>query len=1846
MTNSTSAHWVKRIFLVMLALFVSIGFATAADQKRRVQLTENADYYGFDYKTVKDVTLDQCSSACINDQQCKAFTYNLAANWCFLKSDYGTLQDTDGATAGRISVQRAAAPVKFNELSDLKFVKRQDLRANIALRAMIAALPDNGDAGDIEIRFRAASADNDFNAMRPLIQDWVAADQLYHDAWMSYANVYWRSRSKQWRTRQDYRSKALSGSLEAYRLAQNDNQRAAALEMVALSYNLAERHRPALDAYKASLAVVDDLRVRADYEKLDAVHGFRMLDYTVDSDAVSPRICVQFSEALDNENTEYTDYVRLNGLEPADLNAKNKELCVGGLVHGEQFQISLRAGLPAKIGEKIDTAITLDIYVRDRSPNVSFSGSSYVLSRSHARGIPLKTVNLDAVNMKLYQVPDAAIAEVLRSRKFNASLSGGSVFRLEDSVAAPIWEGVLEVETRLNEDVSNLMPVFKVIGDLKPGAYMLTAEGPKTDESYWQPKATQWFVVSDIGLSSLSAEDGLHVFARSLETTRPMAGVDVKLRARSGEVLDTTVTDETGYARFAPGLLRGKGAQQASAVIAETGAPDYAFLDLDSTGFDLSDRGVDGRESPGAVDAFLYTERGIYRPGATVYATALLRDAAAEAVSGLPVTFIVRRPDGVEFARGVSTGDSTGGHAQSFRLPGNALRGAWDLHLHSDPDAAPIATKRFLVEDFIPDRIEFDVAVLDEELRAGSPASMSVDARFLFGAPASGLGVSGQVSVREQQPKEGPYRGFNFGLSDERFYPVNQSFNTGARTDEAGHGEFSITIPAVNATTKPLSAKITITMKDGGGRPVQRVLERPLASNAPSMGIRPLFDGAAPEGGSAGFQLVALDENGTQIAATNVKYQLIAIERRYQWYRKSNGLWGWEAVTHTRIAKDGRIDLDDNGFARLDLDVDWGSYRLELVSADIEPVVASYDFYAGWYVEKSAFDTPDALQIGLDKDAYSAGDVAQVRLKSERDGQLQLLIANEDLLEHHTLDVVAGEQSFEVPVGDNWGAGAYVLATLHHPMDKANGQLPSRSIGVEWLNIDASPRTLDVVMRAPEQIRPKTTISIPVKINGLSEGPAHIVVSAVDQGILNLTRYKAPQPESWYYKQRRLGATLRDLYGQLINGLDGVEGRIRVGGDDATAGLSMQGNPPAEKPVSLYSGVVDLDENGEATISLDVPQFNGTLKLMAVAWNEDKVGSAQEDIIVRDPVVITATQPRFLAPGDKSRLLIRLDNTDGPAGDYKLVVGGSSIVEFGKNATQTVTLEEGANLRRLIPVTPNAVGDADVNIALSGPDGLQISKLLTLPIRANTQPVSAIENLSLKASGGDDATLTLSDFVLKRYVPGTASLSVAIGAGAGLNPAALYSRLDRYAYRCSEQTTSRAMPLLSRGSSSDADRATIEEAIAGLVTRQNSSGAFGLWGAYGSNDLWLDSYVSDFFTRAREAGYSVPETAFLQAINNIKNRLSYGTNVETHGNLMAYALYVLARNGEATLGDLRYFADAKADNFTSVIAKAQLAAGLALYGEKIRASKIFEDAIDLYVSYYKAGELRAVSTDYGSRVRDGAALLTLVAESGLEQLDRAELSATLVKDRQSDRYLSTQELSWLLMASNAVAADAPTLDVTVSHDGETLNSDPASMSSNVLSFGFSDTELANGNVTISNKMSRTLPVVVETSGVPSVTSIARDNGYVVTRSYYNRDGTAADLNDISQNQRLVVVVSARQTTNRTDKILLVDPLPAGLEIDNPHLLSVDNTGLRWLPASSGAQFTGFMDDRFVASFNGKAFNQLPVSDGSDVTTFVYQVRAISPGTFTIPPTHVEDMYQPEIFGSTTAQTLSVIGPLE
>ena len=427
--------------------------------------------------------------------------------------------------------------------------------------------------------------------------------------------------------------------------------------------------------------------------------------------------------------------------------------------------------------------------------------------------------------------------------QFLRQIDGYDIGNIADQLGEPVWQGELAIASDLNREVTTSFPVDEALPDRKPGVYVMTAE-PKDDRrDAWESRATQWFVVSDIGLSTYTGQDGLNVFARALGSAKPMSGVDLTLLARNNEILGTAKTDADGRATFNPGLSRGEGGMVPAVLMASSGGEDFVFLDMTRAGFDLSDRGVTGRAAPGALDVYAWTERGIYRAGEDVHVAALARDGSATAVQNLPLTFIFSRPDGVEDRRIVSSGAEAGGHAVDLPLSTAAMRGTWSVAIHTDPDEPAIASQMFLVEDFVPDRIEFDLSSDTDEIAAGETANITVDGRFLYGAPAAGLAIEGEVALSTIREWES-FPGYFFGLADEQDVQAERIPLTGLPlVGDDGKAVFPVVIDKLPSTTRLLNAEVIVRMREAGGRAVERSLDIGIRPSGELIAIRPDFSG-------------------------------------------------------------------------------------------------------------------------------------------------------------------------------------------------------------------------------------------------------------------------------------------------------------------------------------------------------------------------------------------------------------------------------------------------------------------------------------------------------------------------------------------------------------------------------------------------------------------------------------------------------------------------------------------------------------------------------------------------------------------------------------------------------------------------------------------------------------------------------------------------------------------------------------------------------------------------------------------------------------------------------------------
>src|SRR5664280_1520060 len=607
-----------------------------------------------------------------------------------------------------------------------KAFKRSDLDdAAIKLEAQIKS-----DAGTVSkpaaiLRHDADAAfqKNDFRTGMTVLGQLVTVAPTDATSWLRLSRAVLQIRPRDDNERALLLDRASTAAYIAYSRAGDRNLEADSLAVLGKTFADRKLWRPALDSMRLSLDQHESAELRGQYERLRSEYGFRLLDYSVDSDAVSPRTCFQFSEELPGRRTDFSPFVAVAGQDKPAISANDKQLCVEGLKHGERYAITPRAG---------------------------------------QRGIPVLSVNTIAVVLSVYRVGDRNLIDTVLGYDFQRNLSPYEAERLANERGAKVWGGELNVEPKLNTEVATAFPVDQALGDLKPGVYVMTAVPKDAISNDYDQRASQWFIVSDLGLTAYSGHDGIDVFIHSLASAAPSGSVEVRLIARNNEVLAVKPTDKDGFVHFEAGLARGEGGL-----------------------------------APAALDAFVYTERGVYRSGETVYVTSLLRDARGIAAAS-PLTLVMERPDGVEYRRVVVADQGLGGHSWSVPIVSSASTGTWRVRAYTDPKRAPVGEATLLVEDYVADRIEFDLTAAAEVIPRDAPAQLSVDGHFLYGAPASNLDLQGTVTIAAAKERPG-FTGYSFGLADDEVTAARQDIEDLPATDATGKATF----PARGQAARP-----------------------------------------------------------------------------------------------------------------------------------------------------------------------------------------------------------------------------------------------------------------------------------------------------------------------------------------------------------------------------------------------------------------------------------------------------------------------------------------------------------------------------------------------------------------------------------------------------------------------------------------------------------------------------------------------------------------------------------------------------------------------------------------------------------------------------------------------------------------------------------------------------------------------------------------------------------------------------------------------------------------------------------------------------------------------------------
>lgn len=1782
---------------------------------KRMTVTLNQDFAGTDLRQLFDTTFEACRTACEADAACTAFTFNSRSNSCFPKSGVTGTSPYEGAQSARLyPVSDAARTLAATREADLAYLGASTFGDARDLARQIGWIHPGGQF-DLQqmidtARDRSGSG-NTLDAMR-----WTGgavAESDASDLWAEYSRLLIAAAQDDQQNRRTYMRRSLPAAINAYLRAATDPARVNALTVLADALAENGRGRDMIPALRLAERLQPREEITAALEDAIAKFGFRIAEHEVESDLADPRICAEFNEPLKKTGVTYADYVKLPDQTMAVVASGNR-ICVTGVTHGERYTLTFREGLPAESGEALAKDTEIRAYVRDRSPHVNFPGRAYVLPAAGDAALPVETVNLSELDLTLYRVTDRNLLRSIQNGYFGERIYDWDRADFTSGVAEKVWDGTAETGEDLNRTITTRLPLGEVLAGMEPGAYALNAQVPGDDEA---DPATQWFILTDIGMTTMQGTDGLHVFLRGLGDAQPRKGVTVELLNRANRVLGTAVSDAEGYVTFDAGLTRGSGGSAPAMVTARLG-DDLSFLSLTDPAFDLSDRGVEGREPAPPIDVFLATDRGAYRAGETIHLTALARDGQAAAIDGLPVTAVLTRPDGVEYARMTSTRDAAGGHVFAMPLGQTVPRGSWRIDIKSDLDAPALATTKVLVEDFLPERIDVALDLPEGPLAVAELPMLDVQADYLFGAPGADLDVEGEIRLSTTRSLFS-FPGYVFGRHDARGYVRTAFVND--TTGETGKATLVLDPDFPDeASGTPFDLTATIRVTEGSGRPVERQINRVIGPDGPAIGIKPLFEGGLQEGQTAAFSLIALNA-ALEAQEMPVTWTVNRVTTRYQWYRQY-GNWQWEPFTTRETITSGTATLGAEP-VEVSAPTDWGRYEIVVESEGDTYVASSETFFAGWYAPADTTTTPDMLELSLNATEYRSGDTAQLRVVPRYAGTALITVVSNRLIDMKAVEVTEGENLIDLPVTDAWGAGAYVTASVMRPMDARAGQMPTRSLGLSHASVDPANKALSVSFEAPEASDPRAPLSAMVRVDGVTgDEQAYVTVAAVDVGILNLTGFETPDPQGHYFGQRRLGMEIRDLYGRLIDSTQGAMGLVRSGGDAASS-AGMQSPPPTEELVAYFTGPLSIGPDGTAQLSFDMPEFNGTVRLMAIAWTDTGVGAAEQDVLVRDPVVVTASLPRFLQPGDTSSMLLEIVHATGPAGRMGLDVVADGVTLTGAVPSGFEIAETGKQTFRL-PFVANEAGDHEIRVALTTPDGKQLTKTLNMPVRVNDPEIATTQRFTLAA--GD--TFTLDRNVFASFKPGTGEAIVSAGPLARVDAPELLAVLNRYPYGCTEQITSKAMPLLYLSSVAEAmglaSPGQVEErigqAVDRILTRQATNGAFGLWNA-SSGDFWLDAYVTDFLSRARSEGHEVNPLAFQMAVDNLRNRVNYAPDFDAStnggGEDVAYALMVLAREGAANMGDLRYYADVKADDFATPLAAAQLGAALAMYGDQTRADAMFAIAGRALARQQETPEERVFRADYGTVLRDTAGVLSLAVEAGSTAIDR---QALITRVTRRDGPMSTQESAWTLLAAKALIDD-PSLS-SISLDGAAVDG-PFVRATEARAF----TPMA-----IRNEGTEATDITLTTIGVPVSPADAGGYGYSIRRQYFTTEGAEVDPAQVARGTRLVTVLTVQPFETTGARLMVDDPLPAGFEIDNPNLLRAgDLRDLDWLKPVEG-EHSEFRTDRFLTAIDWSS---------DEAFQLAYIVRAITPGSYHHPAATVEDMYRPRYRARTDAGRVNI-----
>ncbi|QGY38648.1 alpha-2-macroglobulin family protein [Pseudodesulfovibrio cashew] len=1476
----------------------------------------------------------------------------------------------------------------------------------------------------------------------------------------------------------------------------------------------------------------------------------------------------------------------------------NTLLLSGGFTPGVKYTVTLRQGLTAADGAVLQQGIKATAAMPDLSPSVDFTGSGLFLPRSARTGLVLKAVNAGKLTVRIDRVYPNNLFAMLSEYGGRIFEEGWDYGGVPSNLGGKLFEQTFEVKAAKNETATVPLAFGNALRDMN-GLLRISAD-IRGGES-----ARRWLILSDIGLIAKRDSRTFHVWAVSNKTLKPIPGLKLTLISDKNQRLGRAVTGNYGTASLK--LPENNDDGSPYLIMAEGQSGDFTFLLLSRFGVDTTGLDVSGvRTSRTGMRAFLYGERDLYRPGETFKGMAVVRQNDLAAPPSQPLVLVHRDSKG-RVARKIRLTTGKDGTADfTLALPAYALTGTHSLALMAGKTV--IGTYRFKVEEFIPDRIKVELLTGKTAYEPGQAIGLNVRSSYLFGPPAANLPVTLRGVLRAAPFAPTGLEDYVFGDPEREFQA--QEFYASDGTLDA-NGTLSGSLPVPEGLTPPaaLEAVLYGRVSEAGGRGVtagKTVLVHPYAYY---LGLGRLERNGLDPGKPISFRYVAAAPGGNVCAHGELTAKLYRDRWRTVVRQAPSGGFRYESVNDPQLVDSSTIPPGEGKGEVMFTPPSYGSYRVTIAAADSGASSATAFYCGGWGYSPWALKNPARLELATDKDQYQPGETAVVQIRAPFPGRVLVAVEGDTVHDTQIVDLEGNTGEVRLPVKQAYAPNAHVTALLVRKAADVDEGSVGRAFGAVPLLVDNLSNKMALQIDAPEEIRPESELTVRIK----ADPGAVVTVAAVDEGILQLSGSNDPDPFGFFYARRALGVHSYDTFAMLYPDMARVMGHAKAGGGMAMMAESQfmrTGSILRVKPVSFWSGPLKADAKGDVSYTVRLPDFQGALRLVAVGLDGKRFGLSRSMTRVRSPLAVTPTLPRFLAAGDTMEMPVTLRNDLGRDGAVTMDVTAEGAVETDAQPI-TRDIADGNETTVYVPLKakPGAGGAAKITIhATSGDESRRI--VVDLPVRPALPYRRDAAFGVLKDKEGELLPAP------EGFVPGTVTRTVTLGALPISGFAGKLEYLLRYPYGCAEQTTSKAFPLirfnaLARAFAPDLLGETgapfmVQAALSRLSAMQTDSGGFAFWPGGREANPWVSAYVAHFLLEASQAGFGadfmLPRALnYLRVLPSTRNR-----NLDT----VSYALFDLAKAGEPERGAMDELRDKHADKL-SAAGRTLLACAYALSGDPDSFNALLAKLPELPEGREHGGGM-------GSGLRDAALMLITLADAAPDDRLVPELAAKVSRLMHVSRWGTTQEnaLAFTALGKTLDTADpGPFSGMLVSGDTEYRFDDvPTFSKRDIPSGGPIRAAMASDNATV--YWSAT------TRGVPEPETVKPvSNGLEIRRTFLDREGNPLKATSLRQGDLVIMKTELRATGTAVENVVAQLLLPAGLEVENQRLATTETAAFapKGERAISGHQ--DMRDDRILF------FTDLRRTGWHAGYT---QLRAVTPGSFALPPAQAEAMYDPAI----------------